>query len=232
MGEESWRVHRTGAPSLDHLLRSELPTADEVAQELGLAPDASTVLFAYHPVTLARDTLCESGALFAALERVEGTIVFCFPNADAGSRQLIRRATEFCDANDRAPLFGNLRPVLYLALLRQVGALLGNSSSGIMETPSLALPCVNVGLRQRGRERAANIIDVEPEADAILGALRRALDPAFRRSLHGMVNPYGDGTAAQRIVRVLAETPLGEELLIKRAVPLPRQVMEYDPHKG
>jgi UDP-N-acetylglucosamine 2-epimerase (non-hydrolysing)/GDP/UDP-N,N'-diacetylbacillosamine 2-epimerase (hydrolysing) len=97
--------------------------------------------------------------------------------------------------------------------------MLGNSSSGIMETPSLGLPTVNVGLRQEGRERARNTLDAAPERGAILGALRTALDPRFPDSLTGMTNPYGDGQAARRIVGVLSTVPLGEGLLRKGPVP-------------
>ena len=86
-----------------------------------------------------------------------------------------------------------------------------------MESPSLALPCVNVGVRQQGRERAANIIDVEADADAIVRALERTREDDFKRSLVGMVNPYGDGGAAKRIVETIAATEFGERLLIKKA---------------
>ena len=216
MGEEEWRVHRTGAPSLDHLTRSRLLLREELQSRLEtrVAPDA--VLVAYHPVTIARDTLRETDALFGALERLEQQILFCFPNADAGSRELIRRAEAFCAGRPGSRLFVNLNPVEYWSLLRCVSLVLGNSSSGIMETASLELPTVNVGMRQQGRERARNILDAAPEIEAILGAVRRGLQPAFRASLEGMANPYGDCRAAERIVEVLATTPIGENLLRKR----------------
>ena len=99
--------------------------------------------------------------------------------------------------------------------------MLGNSSSGIMETASFALPTVNIGLRQKGRERAANVLDAEPEPAAILARIDQARSPAFRSSLEGMTNPYGDGHAAERIVDVLTGCPLGQDLLIKHAVPIP-----------
>jgi UDP-N-acetylglucosamine 2-epimerase len=98
--------------------------------------------------------------------------------------------------------------------------MIGNSSSGIMEAASFGLPVVNVGMRQQGRERPRNVIDVTADANAISDALKQALDPAFRAELRGMVNPYGDGTAAEIIARVLAETPL-ERLLIKEPAPIP-----------
>jgi UDP-N-acetylglucosamine 2-epimerase (non-hydrolysing)/GDP/UDP-N,N'-diacetylbacillosamine 2-epimerase (hydrolysing) len=168
-------------------------------------------------VTLARDTLCEADALFEALAHLDRQILFCFPNADAGSRELARRAQVFCEAREAAAVFVNLAPAAYWSLLSRVALVLGNSSSGIMESPSFAVPCVNVGLRQRGRQRAANIVDVEPTAAAIAAGLAHAASPEFRRSLRGMVNPYGDGHAAGRIVRVLVETTLGARLLLKQA---------------
>jgi len=222
MGEEPWRVHRVGAPSLDHLQRSELLGAEELSQHLDVELTDGFVLVAYHPVTLLRDTLREADALFEALRQVQRQVLFCFPNADAGSRRLVRRAESFCTSRPDSRLFVNLNPVHYWSLLHQAGAMLGNSSSGIMEAPSVPLPTVNVGLRQQGRERAANIIDVAPEAAAILRALERVLDPEFRCGLRGLVNPYGDGTAAHKICQVLAAVPLGQRLLFKKAVPLDR----------
>ena len=96
--------------------------------------------------------------------------------------------------------------------------MVGNSSSAIIEAPTFALPAVNIGERQRGRLRAANVIDVGHDRAAIRGAIERALDPAFRRSLAGLVNPYGDGNAAPRIARVLREVELGPRLVRKRFV--------------
>ena len=212
MGEEPWRVHRAGAPSIDHLHRSRLLSREELEREQGIALRPGTVLVSYHPVTLARDTLREVDALYSAIERIERPIVFCFPNADAGSRELAARARRFCTIRTDCALFVNLNPVVYWSLLRELDLMLGNSSSGIMETPTLGLPTVNVGLRQEGRERARNVLDAAPRSEAILGAVLEALDPAFRASLDGLVNPYGDGRAAERIVRVLVETPLGERL--------------------
>lgn len=214
-GVEPWRVHRTGAPSLDHLRRSQLLGPEELSQELG--PDVvGAAVVAYHPVTLAEDTTCESETVFAALERWSGPLVFCFPNADAGSRQLMRRAEEFCAGRDAARLYVNLPAVTFWSLLQHASLLVGNSSSGIMETASLGLPTVNVGIRQQGRERAANVIDVGADADSIAAAMTRATDPEFRATLTGLVNPYGDGSAAERIASILTEVPLGESLLRKK----------------
>jgi len=218
LGEEPWRVHHVGAPSLDHLRRSALLSRPALEQALGVAVAADAVLAAYHPVTIADDTLREADGFFAALERLGRQVLFCFPNADAGSRELVGRARRFCATRPDSRLFVNLNPLVYFSLLREVGLMLGNSSSGVMESPALRLPTVNVGLRQQGRERAANIIDAPPERDAILAAVARASTPAFREGLAGLASPYGDGRAAERIVRVLTEVPLGEALRLKRAL--------------
>lgn len=219
MGEEPWRVHRTGAPSLDHLKRSRLPDHSELSAELGFDVTSETVVVAYHPVTLSADTLLEADALFAALETIGAPVVFCFPNADAGSRRLVVRARTWCDARSTARLYVNLNPKVYWSLLSHAGLMLGNSSSGIMETPALALPTVNVGIRQQGRERAANVLDAPAETGAVVAAIERARSSSFREGLRGMENPYGDGDAASRIVEVLAAVDL-ERLLMKKAVPL------------
>ncbi len=216
MGEEPWRVHHVGAPSLDYLSRSELMSRAEVEKTLGIEPGQAPVVVAYHPVTLARDTLREVDEVFGALERTRRPLVFCFPNADAGSRELVGRARAFCATRSDALLFVNLNPLTYWSLLRCACLMVGNSSSGIMETPSLALPAINIGMRQQGRERAENILDAAPQRGAILEAMDRALEPGFRRSLQGMTNPYGNGHAAERIARVLERAPLGEQLLHKK----------------
>jgi UDP-N-acetylglucosamine 2-epimerase (non-hydrolysing)/GDP/UDP-N,N'-diacetylbacillosamine 2-epimerase (hydrolysing) len=161
----------------------------------------------------------EAESIFDALDNMS-RVVFCFPNADAGSRRLIGRARQFCAAIPGADLFVNLSPRLYWGLLARAGVLVGNSSSGIMETPSLKLPTINIGDRQLGRTRAANIIDVAADAGVIRDALATALDPAFRDSLADLVNPYGDGTAGQQIAEVLAAAPAREILLHKKALPL------------
>jgi UDP-hydrolysing UDP-N-acetyl-D-glucosamine 2-epimerase len=216
MGEEEWRVHRAGAPSLDHLRRQTLLNREQVEERLGLNLRTPTVLVAYHPMTIARDTLLEADSLFAALDSLADQILFCYPNADAGSRALIDRTKSFIASRRHGKIFTNLDSVTYLSLLSQVDMLVGNSSSGIMEAASFALPTVNVGLRQQGRERARNILDADARPTSIVEALKTARTPEFRQSLIGMANPYGEGFASETIVRVLTTIPLSQELLMKR----------------
>jgi len=217
MGEEPWRVHRAGAGSLDHLRRSALVGRERVEARLGVQLDPPTVVVAFHPTTIASDTTREADAFFSALESVPTQLLFCYPNADAGSRSLIERAESFVRARGHGRVFVNLDPVLYWSLLRCADFLLGNSSSGIMEAASLSLPTVNVGIRQRGRERGRNVLDADPNVTSILDRVATAMRSDFRRSLQGMDNPYGDGHASERIAAALTSAPLGEELLVKRA---------------
>lgn len=223
MGEEEWRVHRAGAPSLDHLRRSKLLSRPELEKKLGCELGAPPILVSYHPVTLARDTLEETDALFAALGDLSEPLFFCYPNVDAGSRKLIERTKAFLAARANGRLFVNLDAVTYWSLLGQVQVFVGNSSSGIMETGSFALPTVNVGMRQQGRERGKNLLDAGNDSSAILSAIRVAQSPEFRASLNGMSNLYGDGTASEKIAAVVTSVPLGQELLLKRAVGVGRE---------
>ena len=216
MGEEEWRVHRAGAPSLDYLRRRTLLSREQVEQRLALNLRTPTILVVYHPMTIAPDTLEEVDAVFMALESLTDQILFCYPNADAGSRALIDRTKSFLTRRGHGKLFTNLDTMTYLSLLRQVDILVGNSSSGIMEAASFSLPAINVGLRQQGRERARNLLDADAHPTSILEAVRTARSSEFRQTLLGMENPYGDGCASERIVRVLTTIPLTQELLMKR----------------
>jgi UDP-N-acetylglucosamine 2-epimerase (non-hydrolysing)/GDP/UDP-N,N'-diacetylbacillosamine 2-epimerase (hydrolysing) len=219
MGEEPWRVHRAGAPSLDHLRRSPLIDRAALETQLGIKLAKPVLLAAWHPVTILRDTNAEAEALFAAIADAPGQIIFVYPNADAGCYALIERARALAATRRQTYIFVNLDAVTYWSLLGQVDLMVGNSSSGIMEAASFALPVVNVGIRQQGRERSRNVIDAPAERDAILDAIARGLSLEFRGGIAGMANPYGNGFASETISRVLAEIPL-DGLLIKQPAPL------------
>jgi len=219
MGEEPRRVHHAGAPSLDHITHSGLFDRPTLEARLGIPLTSPTILAAWHPVTVLRDTNTEADAFFAALAEVPGHIIFVYPNADAGSHFLIERTRALAATRPDTNIFINLDPVTYWSLLGHVDCMIGNSSSGIMEAASFALPVVNIGIRQQGRERAANVLDAPAEASAILAAIHRALAPEFRASIAGMTNPYGNGTAARTIAQVLTTVSL-RNLLIKQPAQL------------
>jgi UDP-N-acetylglucosamine 2-epimerase (non-hydrolysing)/GDP/UDP-N,N'-diacetylbacillosamine 2-epimerase (hydrolysing) len=220
MGEQPWRVSFSGSLSLDHLRRARLLRRRQVERKLGIAlagkkKGEKTILALYHPVTLMNDTLAETEAMLAALRGLKHQILFIYPNADAGSRKLIQRTERFVAANPNSKLFVNLDHTTYLSLLNSVDLLVGNSSSGIIESTSLGIPTLNVGIRQKGREHAANVLDVAADRKEILEALKHALSPAFRDAVQNLKNPYGDGHASGKITSVLAKTPLGASLLFK-----------------
>ena len=218
LGEEPWRVHRAGAPSLDHVHRSRLLDKDALQCALGISLEQEVVLVGYHPVTLLHDTTQEADALFEALDSISGQVLFCHSNPDAGGYDLMERCRRFCERRDNSHLFVNLRPTLYWSLLRHASLLVGNSSSGIMEAASFAIPVVNIGLRQYGRERARNTLDAEASIHSILEQVELASSQTFRDSIAGMENPYGDGHASERIAQVIATAPL-DTILRKRAAP-------------
>jgi UDP-hydrolysing UDP-N-acetyl-D-glucosamine 2-epimerase len=222
MGEEPWRVHCCGAPGLDRFARLPALSRADLSRRVGLPLRRPTLLVTFHPVTLEPgEAGIHSEELAAALEMVEGDAVITYPGADAAHETVIRRLELLAASRPGTRLVPALGECVYGALLREADVMVGNSSSGLIEAPSFGLPAVNVGIRQEGRLRAANVIDVGPRRDEIAAGIRRALAPGFRESLRGLVNPYGDGRAAPRIAEVLASVTLGSRLIRKRFVDRP-----------
>ncbi len=220
MGEEAWRVHVVGSPSLDHITKGVLLTRAEVENRLGIPLDGSTVAVIYHPVTILRDPVREADELFAALQQLPQKLLFISPNADAGSRELLQRIHRFIASRPDDRFVTNIDHGTYLSLLQFLTAMVGNSSSGIMETASFKLPAVNVGIRQKGREHGNNVLDCAPVRDEIERAVHIALSDNFRASLRDLTNPYGDGHSSETIAQILSTVSLSESLLMKEPVPI------------
>jgi UDP-hydrolysing UDP-N-acetyl-D-glucosamine 2-epimerase len=218
MGEEAWRIHAVGGPGLDRITTVEPLSREALARELDMPANGPWLLVTFHPVTLeCRDTASHMDELLAALEKTDGTLVITYPNADTSGRLIIERLEEFVTRHPgRCRLSRNLGDRVYLSLLRHADMMIGNSSSGLIEAPSFGLPVVNIGARQRGRLRGANVIDVEPERGEILRGIDAAQTAAFRARARGAANLYGDGHAAPRIVEVLRTVPLDARLVQKR----------------
>jgi UDP-hydrolysing UDP-N-acetyl-D-glucosamine 2-epimerase len=192
---------------------------DELGALVGMPLDGPTLVATFHPATLDFGNPGERvDELLAAVDESGLSAVFTSPSADPGGEIVRRRIEEHAGTGTRIRYVANLGSRAYFSLLRTAVAMVGNSSSGIIEAPSFELPVVNVGIRQHGRTRAANVIDVGDDRNAILAGIRRAVSPPFRRSLAGLRNPYGDGHAAERIVEHLATVDLGPQLLVKRFV--------------
>ena len=220
MGEEPWRVHVVGSPSLDHLTKGALLKREEVERRLAISLSGNTIAVIYHPVTLSRDPLCEANELFAALEDLPHDLLFISPNSDAGSRELLQCISTFIARKPNARFITSIDHRTYLSLLQFLAVLVGNSSSGIMESASFKLPAVNVGIRQDGRERGKNVVDCAADRREISKAIATALSASFRNSLSDLRNPYGDGHSAEKIAEILSAVDLSESLLAKAPAPI------------
>ena len=218
MGEEDWRIHVVGSPTLDYIHRTPLLSREALSERLGLDLSLPTAVVTYHPVTMEDPEGLgrQVDQLLAALDRFPDLQwVMTYPNADTRNGDIVERLQAYARRNPRARLFKNLGSTVYLSLLSHAALMIGNSSSGIIEAPSFRLPVVNIGDRQVDRLRAGNVIDVGYSTDDIVRGIYRALDPAFRAGLADLVNPYGDGRTGERIAEILAGVPLDRRLLVK-----------------
>jgi UDP-hydrolysing UDP-N-acetyl-D-glucosamine 2-epimerase len=216
MGEDPWRVVVSGAPSLDNLHSVKLLSREKLKQQFELDLKETILLVTYHPVTLEYEkTEWQVRELLSALEDSGMHIVFTYPNADTQGRVIIRMIEEFACRHAKSQVTANLGTQGYFSLMSQATTMVGNSSSGIIEAASFKLPVVNIGNRQRGRVYAKNVIDVANDRSEILECIKKAVSPEFRASLSDLVNPYGDGHAAERIVERLKTVTIDERLLLK-----------------
>jgi UDP-hydrolysing UDP-N-acetyl-D-glucosamine 2-epimerase len=222
LGEEPWRVIASGEPSLDALRTMNLLSRSELTSRLNLPAAAPFLLVTYHPVTLEpEDSDRQIDALLQALHETGTAAVFTQPNADPYGRGIARHIEEAVKAHLTWRLVPNFGPRDYFSAMSHAAAMVGNSSSGIIEAASLELPVVNIGTRQQGRVRARNVIDVGYGRREILSGIERTLRPDFRESLRGLENPYGRGHAVPIIVERLKTIELGDKLVRKRFHNLP-----------
>lgn len=225
LGESPRRVFPFGAPGLDNIRRADLLDRAALAAELGLELTAPVGMVTYHPVTLENaDAAGQVKELLTALERSQLTLIFTKANADPQGMKINAALKKFCAAHpQRAKLFDNLGQRRYYSFLKIADVMIGNSSSGLLEAPVFRLPVVNIGDRQRSRIRGTNVIDVECRAAAITTGIRKALSPAFRRSLKRQANPYdrAGGRVGQRIKDQLKRLPLTDDVLKKKFFDMP-----------
>lgn len=211
MGEDPATVHVVGATGLDNIMAVPRLSRAELTQSLGLELGGYPLIVAtHHPITAAQKeaALAEIGEVLAALERVpEATVIFTQANADPGNTAITEAISAYAARDPaRRLLVPSLGFKRYLSLVEISDLVLGNSSSGVIEVPSLGVPTVNIGPRQKGRLRAPSIIDVEANRDAIAAGITEALSPAMRTIAARRENLMGDGTAGKKIVAVLEAT--------------------------
>ena len=218
LGEDPARVHVVGSPAIDELVRRlPIDRASEraaLARELGIRFGEPSLLVTFHPATLDREEpVAQLDEILRAVETFGpgAGIVVTKANADPGGRAVNARIDEWAADRPNVQVFASLGNERYHALLGAVDAMVGNSSSGLYEAPSLGVPTVNVGDRQAGRLRATSVIDVPPEASAIQAGIGRALAGDWSTT----VNPYGDGHATERSVEIIRSITEPERLVRK-----------------
>lgn len=217
MGENPDRVFVVGAPGLDAIRKMSFLTRTEIEAEFGFPLTPPILVVTYHPTTLTESSSQEEiNTVLDALSGFDGSVVFTLPNADPENGPIREAVLQFVHDHPKAHAFEALGAQRYWSLLRHANVMLGNSSSGLIETPLFELPTINVGERQKGRLRGANVIDVPVDTRAISEALHCALSPSFVASLRGMESPYGDGSATARIMALLRPLSLSTALLRKR----------------
>jgi UDP-hydrolysing UDP-N-acetyl-D-glucosamine 2-epimerase len=219
LGEDAESIHVVGPPGVDNLFRADLPTRAELEADLGIELRPPVVIATVHPATRVVDPLADVRAVIAAIHEVSATYVITLPNSDPTSDSIREELKALADASTRVVVEA-LGARRYWGLMRMANAMLGNSSSGLIEAPALGLSVVNVGERQAGRNRAREVVDVPSEAPAVAHALRHALasddsDPALRYR-----DPLLDGRAGERAARVLldwvAPSPLRKRPVVVR----------------
>ncbi|MBX2976356.1 MAG: UDP-N-acetylglucosamine 2-epimerase (hydrolyzing) [Ignavibacteriaceae bacterium] len=205
MGEKPDSIYVVGCPSIDVLINTPYINKEEIEKVLELDLSIPTLLMIQHPVTTeCMNSFDQIKETIEAIKESGVQTIFLLPNNDAGHSKII----EYIKSNG-VKWFPSLPTDIFINLYRNVHALIGNSSSGIHETPTLKIPTINIGSRQQGRERAGNVIDVPNEKEKILAAINKAVyDEDFRKYVRTIENPYGDGKSAERIVEVLKSISL------------------------
>lgn len=206
MGEAPETVFNVGAVGLDHLFRGEAMNLDELSVSLNFPLHSPYFLATYHPVTVA-DEAPEATvrAMLSAIDSFpEHQVILTYPNADNGGRAIIPIIEKYARINSgRVLAIPSLGFRRYVCALRHASAMIGNSSSGIIEAPAFGVPTVNIGFRQRGRLAADSILHCATDRESIRQAIDRAVSPDFLELCHRVVSPYGQGNASRQIVRVI-----------------------------
>ena len=223
LGEHPDRVFQVGGLGIDNIKRLPLLSREALEEALDFSLGERNLLITFHPVTLEQNTSAQQmEELLLALKQLEqNKLIFTMPNADNKGRVLFKMIEEFVQENPgRAKVFTSLGQLRYLSCLTHVDAVVGNSSSGLVEAPSFQIGTVNIGDRQRGRLKATSVIDCEPDHDSIRHALEKLYSSSFQNQLASVRNPYGEVGASTAVVKTLEKYAF-EGLLKKEFHDLP-----------
>ncbi|MDE0836949.1 MAG: UDP-N-acetylglucosamine 2-epimerase [Akkermansiaceae bacterium] len=206
LGEHPERVFNVGAMGLDNVRKLDLLDRDTFEKSIGFPLRDQNILVTFHPVTLEKNATAQFAALLAALDtHPELGIIFTKPNSDTGNRSISEQIDDYVAAHpDRAVAHTNLGQLRYLSALGHVDAVVGNSSSGLIEAPSFDIGTVNIGDRQKGRLAGPTVLHCACNPETI----RQTINEALSRNFKGMKNPYGTAGAAERSIAILESQPL------------------------
>lgn len=214
-GEEEWRIYHIGSPSIDHVYQETFLSKEEICKKLGLNENQNIIICLQHPYSIEPNKAGEHmEILLNVLKDLGLQCVIIYPNNDLGSDLIIKEIKKY-ENYSKFKIFKNLEYYDYYSLLKNADLLIGNSSSGLIESPIFKLPVVNIGDRNRGRESAENVINVPHEYNAIKKAVIKTLSKEFKNNCQNVKNPYGDGNASERIVKILENLKIEKKLLIK-----------------
>jgi GDP/UDP-N,N'-diacetylbacillosamine 2-epimerase (hydrolysing) len=217
LGEQEFRIKMVGAPQLDELVNSTIPSLSETLNHLDLPQFEKFLLVVLHPVTEEIHKVSEQMTeLLAALDSFKLPKVWIYPNNDAGAYSILNSLLHKRDILIHC--LDNVPRNYYLSLLKYCDAIVGNSSSGILEAPTFKTPAVNIGRRQYSRVQGLNVINCDFDAQQIVDAIRYATGLDFAKSLQESTNPYGDGKSASRILNAILSTSIDDKLLVKDLV--------------
>lgn len=207
MGEEPRRVHNVGGLGDENIRTLPLKSKTQLAADIGVPLDDPYLLVTYHPETASgRDAVSQLQKLLSALSALSGVrLIFTRANADAGGAAINAALDEYVAAHPNAVAFTSMGALNYLSAMKVCAAVVGNSSSGVVEAPSFGVPTVNIGDRQAGRLRCASILDCTGETEQIADALQKALSPEFAALCRGQKSPYEGKDTSGEIVRILTE---------------------------
>lgn len=220
LGEIPSNVFNVGGLGVDLIARTGLLTRSELEKELGLRFSDRNLLVTYHPVTLKNES-DELRMLLSALNDLQSTqLIFTLPNADPNNEKIRKLIQDFEKSRENVYVFESMGYRNYLSCLSNVDAVVGNSSSGLLEAPTFRIPTVNIGDRQKGRLSAASVIHCEGTKSEITNAINRIYSPSFVKVLSETVSPYGQPGATEKIFNAIKVHPL-QNLLIKKFYDLP-----------
>lgn len=217
MGEEPWRIHVVGDNHVDSIVAADYASESKVRRQFGLVPGGAPLIVLQHPeTTRKRDHYADMKATLDAVLAQRRRTIIVYPCSDVGYQGIVRAIEEVAD-RPGVSLHRNIDAPDFAGLLSLAGAMVGNSSAGLIETPYFGLPAINIGERQKGRHAAENVLHCEADAAEIAAALDAALnDEAFRARARTCSRPFGDGKAGERVVDVLRKTPNDPRLFDKR----------------